>query len=144
VVALLRERREVGLANHLVNDVHLVAFEIGRLEIRPTSRAPRDLAGRLGAWLGQATGRRWLVSVSDEPGEPTLADSARARDQELRAAVLSEPLVQAVLASFPGAEIHRIGGDDAAPKNDGDDAGLASGDEMLYDGAEGNEGDEQA
>src|SRR5262249_426820 len=42
---------------------------------------------------------------SAEPGEPTLRAQNEARQAELRTGVRADPLVAAVLARFPGAEI---------------------------------------
>ena len=47
IVALAGQEREMVLKAHLENDVHVVEFEPGRLEFRPTETAPSDLAGRL-------------------------------------------------------------------------------------------------
>ena len=105
VVALVRARKETILANHLENDVHLVRFDTGRIELRPSERAPRNLAGRLGDFLQQATGERWIVSVSQETGEAPLRAQAQAVETALREAALSHPLVQAALAIFPGAKL---------------------------------------
>jgi DNA polymerase-3 subunit gamma/tau len=108
VVALLAERREAILQAHLKNNVHLVRFEPGRIEIRPDEHAPRTLANRLGALLSEWTGRRWVVAISSEPGEPTLAQQEVAADQRERAEVTAHPLVQAVMSTFPGATIDAI------------------------------------
>jgi DNA polymerase III subunit gamma/tau len=108
VVALLAERREAILQAHLKNNVHLVRFEPGRIEIRPDEHAPRTLANRLGALLSEWTGRRWVVAISSEPGEPTLAQQEAAADQRERAEVTAHPLVQAVMETFPGAAIEAI------------------------------------
>jgi len=104
VVALARARRDTILAAHLANDVHLVHFEPGRIEFRPAAQAPRDLAGRLGAFLQEATGKRWVVSVSQEGGAATLAEAAKAEEARLKAAALDHPLVKAALETFPGAK----------------------------------------
>ncbi|MQX36011.1 DNA polymerase III subunit gamma/tau [Roseospira navarrensis] len=101
VAELARERREPRLAKHLTHDVHLVSFEPGRIEFNPREEAPRDLAGRLGKALQEWTGRRWVVSVSDRKGEPTLHD-------QLQASVMADPLVQAVLEAFPDARIGQV------------------------------------
>ena len=108
VVVLLGERREAILQAHLKNNVHLVRFEPGRIEIRPDEHAPRTLANRLGALLSEWTGRRWVVAISGEPGEPTLAQQEAAAHQRERAEVTAHPLVQAVMATFPGATIEAI------------------------------------
>jgi DNA polymerase-3 subunit gamma/tau len=133
VADLARERREARLAKHLVHDVHLVSFEPGRIEFNPREEAPRDLAGRLGAALQAWTGRRWVVSVSDRAGEPTL------HDQE-QTSVMADPLVRAVLEAFPDARIGQVraraaeqAASSAVPGGD-DDAALADGAEAGPDG----------
>ena len=105
VVALVRAQRETILANHLERDLHLVHFEPGRIEFRPAEAAPRNLAGQLGALLQAATGARWMVSVSGEPGAPSLAEQAREREAKLDEAALRHPLVQAAMEAFPGAKM---------------------------------------
>jgi DNA polymerase-3 subunit gamma/tau len=108
VVALLQERREAIIYAHLFNNVHLVRFEPGRLEIRPEPQAPANLANRLGALLGEWTGRRWVVAVSSEPGAPTLAQQKAAGDARARAEIDAHPLVQAAMKTFPGATIEAV------------------------------------
>src|SRR5262249_3668038 len=53
----------------------------------------------------QWTNRRWMVVVSAEAGQPTVRSQNDARQAELKTGVRAEPLVQAVLARFPGARI---------------------------------------
>ena len=108
VVALLGERREAILQAHLRNNAHLVRFEAGRIEFRPDEHAPRNLANRLGELLSEWTGRRWVVAISGEPGESTLAEQDAAAGRRERAEVTAHPLVQAALAAFPGATIEAI------------------------------------
>jgi DNA polymerase-3 subunit gamma/tau len=105
VVALAEARREPLLANQLAGEVHLVHFEPGRIELRPEAGAPRDLAGRLGRLLQEWTGERWVVSVSDVEGAPTLRSQRQEHEASRRAALEQDPLVQAVLETFPGAKL---------------------------------------
>ena len=108
VVDIFRERREMILYSHLQNSVHLVRFEPGRIEVRPTADAPRDLVNRVSAFLGEWTGRRWLVTVSGETGEETLGDQARAEDQRLIDEAESDDLVRAVKDAFPGSAVTKV------------------------------------
>jgi DNA polymerase-3 subunit gamma/tau len=120
VVALFDRKREALLRSHLFANAHLVRFEPGRIELRPTEGAPRDLANRLGKMLGDWTGERWVVSVSQNEGEPTLREQAAARDETLRHEAAAHPLVRAVLDAFPGARIEAVRdiGRDATPPVD--------------------------
>ena len=108
VAALVAERREPSLHAHLVHSVHLVRFAPGIIELRPQPQAPRDLAARLASLLQDATGTRWTIALSAAPGEPTLAEQGTAADTTRRGNAASHPLVQAIMAAFPGARIEAV------------------------------------
>jgi DNA polymerase-3 subunit gamma/tau len=105
LVALAGENRDLGLKSALEREVRLVRFEDGRLEIGLEASAPKSLTGELSKKLADWTGRRWMVIVSAEPGPPSLYAQAQLRKAELKDDVRADPLVQAVLTRFPGAEI---------------------------------------
>ena len=105
VVNLAAEAREALLAAQLMHHVHLVRFAPPVIEIAPDREAPRDLAARLGQVLQAATGVRWTIALAAGPGDPTLAEQERARDAARRQAASHHPLVSAILAAFPGAEL---------------------------------------
>ena len=104
-VAVFSARGEPLLHAYLVNNAHLVRFEIGKIAIRVAPEAPRDLAMRVSRCLSEWTGRAWFVEDSREEGAPTLqqqrASAAEARRQE----ALAHPLVKLALEAFPGAEV---------------------------------------
>ena len=109
LVSLFREKKQIQLYSHLNAHVHLVRFEPGRLELHPGPRAPRSLAPDTARHLGEWTGRRWIVSVTDShPGTPTLAEQAEAREAGRIEAAARDPLVAAILETFEGAEIRRV------------------------------------
>jgi DNA polymerase-3 subunit gamma/tau len=105
LIALAAEKRDVAIKSALERDVRLVGFEDGKLEIALEASAPKTLVGELSKKLGDWTGRRWMVVVSAEQGMPTLRAQADTRKAELKDNVLGDPLVQAVLMRFPGAEV---------------------------------------
>ncbi len=108
VAALVAEQREALLHAHLVHSVRLVRFAPPVIELRPLPEAPRDLAPKLAATLLAATGQRWTIAVSAEPGEPTLAEQGSAADAGRRAEAAEHPLVRAILEAFPGARIEAV------------------------------------
>jgi DNA polymerase-3 subunit gamma/tau len=108
VVALFHAKREGILAAHLQSDVHLVQFEVGRIDFRPGERAPSNLPNRVAACLAEWTGKRWLVSVSAQTGEKTLKEQAADLAQAQREEAARHPLIQAVLQAFPGATIDEV------------------------------------
>jgi len=107
LVALV-EAREPILGAHLRNNVHLVRFEPGRLEFRPTEHALANLAPRLTTHLSEWTGRRWAISVSNEAGDQTLAVRSKREAADRLAEASDLPLVKALLQSFPGAVVENV------------------------------------
>jgi DNA polymerase III subunit gamma/tau len=118
LVALAAEMRDLQTKAALERDVRLVHCEDGRLEIALEPGASKALVGELGRKLGQWTGRRWMVVVSADAGQPTLRSQQETRRTALENDVRADPLVQAVLAKFPGAEIVAVRAPEtAAPEN---------------------------
>jgi len=108
VIELFDQRREAVIAAHLKANVRLVSFEPGRIEIRPTEAAPSNLTNQLGQLLGEWTGTRWIVAISQAEGAPTMAEEEARRASDLRHEVAADPLVRAVLETFPGATIAAV------------------------------------
>ena len=108
VVELIRANRDGKLLADVETDLRLARYEPGRIEFEPTERAPRDLAQRLGSALQRWTGNRWAVSVVSDGGGKTIDEVRNAERYAMEAEAKAHPLVQAVLASFPKAEIKAI------------------------------------
>jgi len=105
LVALFEAKKEGLLALALSDHVHLVDYAPPRIEIRPTARAPRDLASRVMHCLRQWTGRPWQVVLAREGGAPVLRDQVADAEARQREAALARPEVRAALAAFPGARL---------------------------------------
>jgi DNA polymerase-3 subunit gamma/tau len=105
LIALAAEKRDLTIKTALERDVRLVRFEEGQLEISLQPSAAKTLVGDLSRKLAAWTGRRWMIAVSSEEGAPTMRSQMEAEKAELMRGVRSDPLVQSVLARFPGAEI---------------------------------------
>ncbi len=136
-VALVAAAREATLHAHLLHGVHLVRYAPPVIELRPEADLPRDLAARFAAVLAEASGRRWTIALATAAGEPTLAEQGRAADAARREAAIRHPLIQAIMAAFPGARMEAvhtagldayglpaIGGGEARPVFDPDDPGF--------------------
>ncbi|TPE46580.1 DNA polymerase III subunit gamma/tau [Amaricoccus solimangrovi] len=108
VIALIRARRDLRLLIEVENGLRLVHYAPGRIEFEPAEEAEPDLAARLSQRLRDWTGARWGVSVVGSGGGATLAEQRDATKRSLRAEAAAHPLVQALLAAFPGAEIKDV------------------------------------
>ena len=124
VVDLFGGRREGLLRTHLMNHVHLVSFAPGRIVLTTTPEAPSDLAAKIGTLLGEWTGGKWTIEVTDgDPPAPTLRAQADDAAQVVRDEAISDPVVQAALAAFPGAEVEEVRQVEPPPAFDGDALG---------------------
>ncbi len=108
VISLVREQREMTLYGHLLHSVHLVRYAPPVIEIRPQPEAPRDLASKLAAVLGEVTGQRWTIAISTAEGEPTIDAQRQAADRGREDEAAEHPLVQAIMAAFPGARLEGV------------------------------------
>jgi DNA polymerase-3 subunit gamma/tau len=124
LIELAAQKRDLGVKAALERDVRLVRCEDGRLEIALQPSAARTLVNDLSRKLSLWTGRRWMVVVSAESGDPTVHAQGEARRVELKTGVRADPLVAAVLARFPDAEIVEVreAGAAAAPGHEPDGA----------------------
>ncbi|MGB0482877.1 MAG: hypothetical protein ACPGPA_11670, partial [Alphaproteobacteria bacterium] len=108
LVSLIGEQASALLGAQLAEDVHLVRFEPPRLDLRLTSRAPRDLPRQVQDAVLRLTGERLTVAISDEEGQLPLAEARRlARQAELDEAT-RHPTVQAALQAFPSAKVQDV------------------------------------
>ncbi|MBB3773123.1 DNA polymerase-3 subunit gamma/tau [Angulomicrobium tetraedrale] len=105
LVALAVTKRDLKLKFALENHVRPVAFEDGKLELALAPGGSSSLLQELQTKLSDWTGKRWLVALSREEGEATLAEQTRSARESLLTDVRADPLVAAVLERFPGASI---------------------------------------
>ena len=108
VVALIGEKREVGLQMDVQRFVRPVAFKPGAITYESLDGAPIDLARKLAARLKDWTGRTWLIAANGQGGGETMIEVDRRKRSEQRAEIEADPFVVAVMQAFPGAVIGEI------------------------------------
>jgi DNA polymerase-3 subunit gamma/tau len=108
-VALLAEaKRDLKLKHALMEQVRLVRFKPGTIEINPLPHAPRELGQELMRKLKSWTGRVWIVAVSDEEGAVPLGQLRREKEAREIEKVREHPAVKEVLQHFPDARIASV------------------------------------
>jgi DNA polymerase-3 subunit gamma/tau len=105
LVALAQEKRDALTVAALERDVRLVRCEDGILTFALAPDADPGLVQKLGKKLQDWTGRRWSVTLSNEPGDPTIREQREAKRAEIESQRHKHPVVQAVLQAFPGATV---------------------------------------
>jgi DNA polymerase-3 subunit gamma/tau len=123
IVALAGAKRDLQTKHAIETFVRPVSMQEGRLEISLAEGAPAGLVQSLSAKLQEWTGKRWFVTLSAEGGAPTVGEQRAASQSALERDARKDPLVEAVLQRFPGAEIVSVRKrEDAAVKSESDAA----------------------
>ena len=109
LVALAGERRDILLKHALESDMRPVSFNEGRIEIALTETANPTVVQTLAARLKTWTGKPWLVTVSTNKSEGmTIRQEREERRAQQVADAHDDPLVQAILETFPGAKVVNV------------------------------------
>jgi DNA polymerase-3 subunit gamma/tau len=93
------------LAQQLHDQVGLVTYAPPELVLKPLRPLGADWSRDLALALKAATGASWQVSLSDQGGEPSLLDQEKMAEERVRADVLADPNIRAVMDAFPDAEL---------------------------------------
>ena len=105
LIRFLEAKGRHQLALQLHDQVGLVRYAPPELVLKPTKPLGGDWPRQLALDLKSLTGVVWQVSFSDEAGEPSLLDREKMAEERVRADVLADPNVRAVMEAFPDAEL---------------------------------------
>jgi DNA polymerase-3 subunit gamma/tau len=105
LIKLVESRGKHQLAVQLHDQVGLVRYAPPELALKPLRPLGGDWPRELAAQLKAVTGAVWQVTLSDEQGEPSLLDQEKMTEERVRADVLADPNVRAVMDAFPDAEL---------------------------------------
>jgi DNA polymerase-3 subunit gamma/tau len=105
LVRLLDESGRNQIALQLHDQVGLVRYAPGELAVKPLKPLGADWPRGLGEVLKAVTGTKWAVSIADDGAQPSLLEQEKMAEERVRAEVLAEPTVAAVLEAFPEATL---------------------------------------
>ena len=105
LIARLEQTGRHQVALQLHDQIGLVRYAPPELAVKPLRPLGGDWPRDLAAALKSATGATWQVTLSDEAGEPSLLDQEKMAEERVRADVLADPNVRAVMDAFPDAEL---------------------------------------
>lgn len=109
LIALAQAKRDVLVKLALEGSMRPVSFEQGRIEVALTDGTDPGIIATLSARLQLWTGQRWLVMVSTKPPEGlTARQEKEQRVEAAHAAANDDPLVKAILQTFPGAKLVNV------------------------------------
>jgi DNA polymerase-3 subunit gamma/tau len=108
VAELAGEKGEAILRANIINNVHLVSFEPSRIEVGLGKHAKKELPYQMAKFLSETTSMRWVVTVSNQAGDPPLQQQWDLGKAAECVNAAGHPLVKAVLEAFPGATVEAV------------------------------------
>ena len=109
LIALATAKRDMLVRLALEGSMRPVSFEQGRIEVALTEGTDPGIIATLSARLQLWTGQRWLVNVSSKPPDGlTQRQELALRKEADHAAAHEDPLVKAILETFPGAKVVNV------------------------------------
>ena len=102
-------KRDIRFKLMLRNNFSQIAFEPGRIEFHPVGHAPVDMAQIIDDRLRQWTGQQWAIIVGEIPGAATVKEVETETRERNIAHAESDPVVAAVLRTFPKARFWTCG-----------------------------------
>jgi DNA polymerase-3 subunit gamma/tau len=109
LIELAGQKRDLIVQHALKTYLRPIAFADGRLEVALVDGADPGIVQTLSARLKLWTGRNWMVSVGTTSElVPTVREiESRRKDAEM-AAAHEDPLVRAILETFPGSRVSNV------------------------------------
>lgn len=120
IVKLCEAKGEYILASNITSNLRLVSLSEGKLAVQLLDGQDDKFIAQLAKALSEWTEKQWLISLKNEGGGATLAEQAEQQHQLQIENAKQDPLVSAVLETFPSATVTAINTDD------NDDVGAAS------------------
>ena len=108
ITDLCEAQGEFIMASFIRRHMRPVMVEAGRIDVQLTQDADDRMLANLAKSLGGWTGRQWLISLKHEGGMPTIEEAQEQVRQAIFDKAATEPLVGAVLDTFPSAKISAV------------------------------------
>jgi DNA polymerase-3 subunit gamma/tau len=104
LIALAGEKRDLMVKHALESSLRPVSIAEGRLEVALVEGADPAIIQTLSARLKTWTNRTWMITLAREAAHvPTIREQRQAQERTATEAAHQDPLVQAILETFPGA-----------------------------------------
>jgi DNA polymerase-3 subunit gamma/tau len=110
LVELAGAKRDLIVQHALKSSLRPIAFADGRIEVALVEGADPGIIQTLSARLKLWTGRSWMIGVGTSSAElvPTMRELETQKTEADKAAAHEDPLVRAILETFPGSRVSNV------------------------------------
>tara|TARA_B100000700_G_scaffold23844_1_gene23148 strand:+ start:1331 stop:3037 length:1707 start_codon:yes stop_codon:yes gene_type:complete len=107
IIEVAGKNKNLILKKFLQEDVRLVSFEVGHIDINVESgneEIIKDLIAKLYEWTDQ----RWIINVSMKKGDDTIIEKQKQKQDDIIAELSNSDEMKKVLEAFPDSEITSV------------------------------------
>ena len=108
MLKMLLIHKELLLHAQIINNIHLVSFSKGLIKVRLNSNSDIHIPKNLSNTLEKLTNNKWVVSISEDEGEQTVAEKESMKLDERKNEIKNNPEFSEVFKHFPNAKIISI------------------------------------
>ena len=105
LIELCNREKELKLKYEIENNVNLVSFEHGRIEISINEKLEKDFIKKLSAKLLEWTNERWMITLSKKIGEKSKKQSETENKKKLFEETKNTESYKKILKTFSDAEL---------------------------------------
>ena len=107
IIEVAGKNKNLILKKFLQEDVRLVSFEIGHIDINVES-GNEDIIKDLIAKLYEWTDQRWIINVSMKKGDDTILEKQKQKQDDIITELSNSDEMKKVLEAFPDSEITSV------------------------------------
>ena len=107
IIEVAGKNKNLILKKFLQEDVRLVSFEIGHIDINVES-GNEDIIKDLIAKLYEWTNQRWIINVSMKKGDDTIIEKQKQKQDDIITELSNSDEMKKVLEAFPDSEITSV------------------------------------
>ena len=108
LIDVCNTKKEIKLKYELENNVNLVSFENGRIEISINEKLEKNFIKILSAKLLEWTNQRWMISLSAKVGEKSKKESNMEDKRKAVDDIKNSEIYKKILKTFSDAELVEI------------------------------------
>ena len=105
LVNICNRKKEIKLKYELENNINLVSFEKGRMEIAFNENLDKDFIKELSNKLFEWTNIRWIITLSKKTGEISLKEKDQIKQKKIFDEVKKSEIYKKVIDILPDAEL---------------------------------------
>ena len=108
LIDLCNKKKEVKLKYEIENNINLVSFSEGLIEIAFNENLDKDFIKNISNKLYEWTNKRWIISLSKKDGAITKKQEEKLNKKKILSDALESKVYKKVLENFPDAELTNV------------------------------------